>query len=397
LQVGTLLGMASGKGKHVFVSYVKEDSERVRKLCSLLDSAQIPYWKDRESLAPGDQWKPKIREAIREDALVFLACFSENSRARAKTFMNEELTIAVEEFRQRSSGTKWLIPVRFDDGDVPYWDLGAGRDLSYLNYANLFGDNHAQESVNLVSTIGRVLALDPGGRGVSKDASVRRRLRRRGLLLTALVAVLIVGTAAVIQFGPPFVSRNVGADTTTTPRPKTSSSLMPPPRTSRSEPAPTTRPKPPVSESAPVTTMTTPSTNPAQPEPPGASQECDYRSPPLASIYTNGSPSSQRWGAAYTVHSTGCYHWGSVDLDQVLPDGYQVDVTLTRYLDGDEYDHRFCYIKAGGDYCTAVPAIRTESCQWTYKTTAVIYRASGTSRVAIAKSVHENQTNSCDV
>jgi hypothetical protein len=149
--------MALNEGKHVFISYVKEDSEQVGKLCSLLDAAQIPYWRDRKSLAPGDQWKEKIREAIRTDSLVFITCFSNNSRSRAKSFMNEELTIAVEEFRLRPPGATWLIPVRFDDGSIPYWDLGAGRSLEDLNYADLFGDNYTQESVALITTIGRVM------------------------------------------------------------------------------------------------------------------------------------------------------------------------------------------------------------------------------------------------
>jgi hypothetical protein len=122
-----------------------------------LDAAQIPYWRDRNSLAPGDHWKEKIRETIRANSLVFVACFSNNSRSRAKSFMNEELTLAVEEFRLRPPGATWLIPVRFDDGPIPYWDLGAGRSLEDVNYANLFGQNYTQESIVLITTIGRVM------------------------------------------------------------------------------------------------------------------------------------------------------------------------------------------------------------------------------------------------
>jgi hypothetical protein len=106
--------------------------------------------------------------------------------------------------------------------------------------------------------------------------------------VAALVAVLIVATAAVIQFKFPFAFGNEGANHATTP-----------------------------------------STDQAQPEPPGAPQECDYHNPPVALIYTNGPPNGQKWGRVY-------------------------------------------------------------------KTTAVIYRENGTSRVAVAQSVDENQTNSCD-
>lgn len=43
--------------------------------------------------------------------------------------MNEELTLAAEEFRQYTPGHTWLIPVRLDDIALPEWDLGAGRSL----------------------------------------------------------------------------------------------------------------------------------------------------------------------------------------------------------------------------------------------------------------------------
>ena len=149
--------MTESEGKHVFVSYVREDSDVVDGLCAVLEAAQIPYWRDRTSLAPGDAWKAKIRQAIRDGSLVFLACFSEQSRARDKSHMNEELTLAVEEFRKMPPGRTWLIPIRFDAGDLPEWDLGAGRGLDDLNYVDLFGHRHIANAASLVTTIHRVL------------------------------------------------------------------------------------------------------------------------------------------------------------------------------------------------------------------------------------------------
>jgi hypothetical protein len=149
--------MSDEVGKHVFISYVREDSDQVDSLCAVLEAAQIPYWRDRKDLGPGDAWKAKIRAAIRDGSLVFLACFSGNSRAKEKSYMNEELTLAVDEFRLMSPGRVWLIPVRFDAGDVPDWDLGAGRALSDLNYSDLFGKSHMAHAARLVTTISRLL------------------------------------------------------------------------------------------------------------------------------------------------------------------------------------------------------------------------------------------------
>lgn len=141
----------------MFVSYVREDSDAVDGLCAVLEAAQIPYWRDHSALGPGDAWRAKIRQAIRDGSLVFLACFSQNSRAKAKSYMNEELTLAVEEFRKMPPGRTWLIPVRFDEGEIPEWDLGAGLVLSDLNYCDLFGSGHTTEAAKLVTTIHRVM------------------------------------------------------------------------------------------------------------------------------------------------------------------------------------------------------------------------------------------------
>lgn len=148
--------MAMDQGKHVFISYVKEDAGQVDRLCDLLEAAQIPYWRDRNDLAPGAPWKQKIREAIRSDSLVFLACFSAQSLAREKSYMNEELTLAIDEYRLRPPDKTWLIPVRLDDIKLPDLDLGAGRFLGDLQFVNLFGEAFAAEGVRLTSTISRM-------------------------------------------------------------------------------------------------------------------------------------------------------------------------------------------------------------------------------------------------
>lgn len=143
--------------KHVFISYVREDNEHVDKLCKLLDAANIPYWRDRKDLGPGDAWKAKIRAAIESGTAVFVACFSDSQRNKSSSYMNEELTLAVDQFRRRPPNKTWLIPVRFDDGEIDDWDLGAGRRLSDYNYADLFGDDYPANAITLVAAINDVL------------------------------------------------------------------------------------------------------------------------------------------------------------------------------------------------------------------------------------------------
>lgn len=191
--------MTEGDSEHVFISYVREDSENVDRLCAVLEAAQIPYWRDRTSLAPGDAWKAKIRTAIQKGSLVFLACFSAHSRARSRSTMNEELTLAVEEFRKMPPGRTWLIPVRFDDGPVPEWDLGAGRVLGDLNYADLFGEGYSTAAVSLVTTIYRSLGEERPSPATALAAVAQATEADRPEMLTRLTKEMLPDASRRIQ------------------------------------------------------------------------------------------------------------------------------------------------------------------------------------------------------
>ncbi len=191
--------MSQGQGKHVFVSYVREDNTEVDKLCAVLEAARIPYWRDRNDLGPGDAWKAKIREAIRSGSVVFLGCFSDNSRARESSHMNEELTLAVEEYRKMPPGRTWLIPVRFDGGDVPEWDLGAGRTLRDLNYVDLFGEVYAPQAASLVTTVHGVMGEKQLGPAAALEAVEQATSADRADLLKKLTKDMLVDPTRRIE------------------------------------------------------------------------------------------------------------------------------------------------------------------------------------------------------
>ncbi len=190
--------MTSAGAKHAFISYVVEDTKQVDQLCKVLDAAQIPYWRDRADLAPGDNWKAKIREAIRSGTLVFIACFSDNSRAKHKSVMNEELTLAIEEFRQMAPGVAWLMPVRFDDGPIPNWDLGAGRALGDLQYVSLFDDQYATEAVKLTAAISLTMGTGPSP-ATTRAAVEEAAESDRPVLLRQLTKEMILNPARRIE------------------------------------------------------------------------------------------------------------------------------------------------------------------------------------------------------
>ena len=130
------MSVSAGNGRtdreirHAFISYVREDSERVDWLQRRLEGAGVRVWRDTADLWPGEDWRARVRQAIRDDALVFIACFSEQSVARSRSYQNEELVLAIEQLRLRAPGEPWLLPVRFDDCRIPDLDIGGGRALA---------------------------------------------------------------------------------------------------------------------------------------------------------------------------------------------------------------------------------------------------------------------------
>jgi len=141
---------------HAFLSYVREDAIAVARLQHALEASGIPVWRDTANLWPGEDWRVKIRSAISDNALVFIACFSRHSLAREKSYQNEELVLAIEQFRSRRPDIPWLIPVRFDDCEIPDRDIGAGRTLTSIHCADLFNEHFIEGTERLIAAIRRI-------------------------------------------------------------------------------------------------------------------------------------------------------------------------------------------------------------------------------------------------
>jgi transcriptional regulator with XRE-family HTH domain len=144
-------------GGHTFISYIREDSGAVDRLQKMLEAAGVRVWRDTADLWPGEDWRAKIRHAITDEALVFIACFSSKSLGRRRSYQNEELVLAIEQLRMRRLDEPWLIPVRFDNCEIPEFDIGAGRTLSSLQRADLFGERSNEAAVRLATSIIRIL------------------------------------------------------------------------------------------------------------------------------------------------------------------------------------------------------------------------------------------------
>jgi TIR domain len=123
----------------------------------MLEAAGVRVWRDTADLWPGEDWKAKIRHAITDDAFVFLACFSRQSLAREKSYQRQELNLAIEEMQLRSPDEPWLIPVRFDDCEIPDRDIGGGRTLTSIQRVDLFGDRFDDGAARLTGAVKQIL------------------------------------------------------------------------------------------------------------------------------------------------------------------------------------------------------------------------------------------------
>lgn len=124
---------------HTFISYVSEDAEAVDKLGRELKGHGINLWVDRDRLLPGQLWKQRIKTAIQEGAF-FIACFSPHFVSRERTYMREELFIAIEELRRRPAERAWFVPVLLSSCELPDLSIGRGQTLRDLQWVDLSMD-----------------------------------------------------------------------------------------------------------------------------------------------------------------------------------------------------------------------------------------------------------------
>ena len=168
--------------KHIFISYIREDQDLIDEISTFLKYHEVPHWIDREELLPGKDWKISIREAIKKGSL-FFACFSENYFSRKETYMNEELTLAIEFLRKRPHDSSWFIPVRLDNCNIPEIPIGGGRVLSNIQFLDFFEDFDAgKERLLDVIKANNI----PHNEEKSKD-NVPYELEMRYLALKALI------------------------------------------------------------------------------------------------------------------------------------------------------------------------------------------------------------------
>jgi hypothetical protein len=127
------------KVAHVFISYVRANAKAIDRLADDLKRNGVNVWLDRNDIEPGARWQDAIKKAI-QSGKFFIACFSREYSERDRTFMNEELTIAIDELRARPSDRTWFIPILINETTIPVRRISNVEDLSSINASKLYED-----------------------------------------------------------------------------------------------------------------------------------------------------------------------------------------------------------------------------------------------------------------
>jgi TIR domain len=101
----------------IFLSYAKQDRQKVSKLYDFLACQGFNPWMDKKNLFPGMKWRPAIEKAI-HDSDFFVACTSHNSVNR-RGFLQKEIKIALGILDQMLDEDIYLIPARLENCEIP--------------------------------------------------------------------------------------------------------------------------------------------------------------------------------------------------------------------------------------------------------------------------------------
>jgi hypothetical protein len=145
-------------GEQVFLSYAREDGDRLEEVHERLITAGFSPWMDRHSILGGQDWENAIFRAVR-DAKVFLAFVSRTSVQKAG-MVQRELVHGLRRQEEMPEGRVFIIPVRLDDVELPM-RLSRFHCIDVFvpgGWANLLGAVVAATAAATLSTPGPQLA-----------------------------------------------------------------------------------------------------------------------------------------------------------------------------------------------------------------------------------------------
>jgi hypothetical protein len=108
-------GTSTESKGNIFISYVREDADAVRRLSDAITGIGGDVWLDERRLLPGDSWESEILNSIRRDIRLFLPIISMQTESREEGYIFKEWREAAERARSMPpGGRRFIVPVVID-------------------------------------------------------------------------------------------------------------------------------------------------------------------------------------------------------------------------------------------------------------------------------------------
>lgn len=117
----------------VFISYAREDVEKVKRIRNRLAEAGMRPWLDIDQILPGEKWDKKIKEGL-EQADFIILCLSNNSVSK-RGYLQKEIRYALNAVEEMLDSDIYLVPIRLDACEVPR----SLQDFQWVDYFSLEG------------------------------------------------------------------------------------------------------------------------------------------------------------------------------------------------------------------------------------------------------------------
>ena len=101
----------------IFLSYAREDRQKVESLYQQLSDAGFRPWMDIKNILPGEKWQRSIQHGLQQSQF-FLACLSVTSVTK-RSYLRREFREALEKRQEMLDSDIYLIPVRLEECEIP--------------------------------------------------------------------------------------------------------------------------------------------------------------------------------------------------------------------------------------------------------------------------------------
>jgi len=106
------------QGKNlIFFSYARPDRDRVAPYYSDLNDNSYNVWMDFHEIKGGQNWDLEINQAM--DSAAIIVAFISNNSVNKRGYLQKELRIAFEKYREKLIDDIFIIPVMLDDIEIP--------------------------------------------------------------------------------------------------------------------------------------------------------------------------------------------------------------------------------------------------------------------------------------